>query len=125
MYVSSAFLLGQAALIGADLNRVREKEREAAKRASINGAFVSQFWHDALEGLNQRRSEKSVKRGGKCPCCGSREYVAHAGAEICAYCRVPSGDSPTAQPNDSELSRRFQASKDAYILSALGYNPGQ
>jgi hypothetical protein len=23
----------------------------------------------------------------KCPACGSREWVAHAGKEVCAYCR--------------------------------------
>jgi hypothetical protein len=57
----------------AEQERHRQRRHAQAERAGL-------AWPTALPPA--RRSSPS-----KCPSCGSREWLPHAGKEVCAYCR--------------------------------------
>lgn len=66
-----------------------------------------------------------VVTSGKCPCCGSRQFVPHRGMRICAYCRSAQ-DGQAIRADDSERIAFAQAmseqNADAYreILYGMG-----
>lgn len=56
-----------------------------------------------------------------CQCCGSRDYVLHAGRGVCSYCRVPkSGSSPRVVQsncsNGEEMITRFDILYGASVM---------
>lgn len=59
---------------------------------------------------------------GKCPCCGSRQFVSHQSRRICAYCRSEQdGQAVTATPN-SAVAAKYEFSALHALKHLYGYS---
>ena len=64
--------------------RMEYEKAIADKAAMCRGMMLCGFY---ANGDPLPKPTRLIYTQSKCPSCGSREWVAHAGKEVCAYCR--------------------------------------
>lgn len=80
--IAIAIASALAGAYGAHQSASAAEQRRQYELSRRNASpFIGQTYEDPI--LKKRREADDAK----CPCCGSRQFVDHHAARICAYCR--------------------------------------
>lgn len=84
----SAWLAGVFSMMGAIARTPPPPRLDFTSRiAELQRAHYDTLYAQALAQYQAEATPKPVIRAGKCPSCGSREFVEHRGQTVCSYCR--------------------------------------